>query len=504
MEEKVYIFDTTLRDGEQSSGVSLEVRQKVEIAKQLARLRVDVVEAGFPIASQGDFEAVRAVANEVEGPVIAALARVVEEDIKRAAEALSGAPHPRIHVFLATSEIHRTYKLGKAKEEILKLATEGVRMARMYVDEVEFSPEDASRTEPSFLYEVLEAAIQAGAGILNIPDTVGYSMPEEFGHLIKEIKRRVKGIDGVILSVHCHNDLGLAVANSLSALKNGARQIECTINGIGERAGNAALEEVVMAVKTRRDLFDLKVDIETTQLYKASRMVSHHTGMVVQPNKAIVGTNAFSHSSGIHQDGVLKERRTYEIMRPQDIGIRRSKIVLTKLSGRHALKTRLKELGYELGEEELAKAFLLFKALADKKKEVFDEDLEALVEEEVFEIPKTFSLEYLSVTTGTGTIPTATVRIRKKGKVYQESAWGNGPVGAAYNAIDKITKIKVRLLDYNLKSLSVDRDAVGEVLVRVRSGRREVSGRGISTDVIEASAKAYLDAINRLLRRRKG
>lgn len=501
MGERVYIFDTTLRDGEQSSGVSLDLHQKLEIAKQLARLRVDVIEAGFPIASQGDFEAVRAIAQEVEGPVITALARVLPEDIERAARALSPAPSKRIHVFLATSEIHRRYKLGKGKEEILRLIEEGVRMARGYVDEVEFSPEDASRTEPTFLYEVLEVAIEAGAKILNIPDTVGYSTPDEFGELIAGIKRMVRGIEGVILSVHCHNDLGLAVANSLAAIKNGARQVECTINGIGERAGNAALEEIVMALKTRRDLFPVELGVETTQLHKTSRMVSHHTGMVVQPNKAIVGANAFSHSSGIHQDGFLKERTTYEIIRPQDVGIKKSKIVLTRLSGRHALRARLKQIGYELAEEELEKVFVLFKGLAQKKKEVFDEDLEALMEE-IIGLPKTFSLDYLSVTTGSNTIPTATVRIRRKGRVYQEAAWGNGPVAAVYNAIDKITKVKAKLLDYNLKSLSVDRDAVGEVFVRIKSGRREVSGRGSSTDVIEASAKAYLDAINRLMRKR--
>jgi 2-isopropylmalate synthase len=498
----IYIFDTTLRDGEQSSGVSLEIREKLDIAKQLAKLGVDIIEAGFPIASPGDFAAVKLIAQEVEGPIIAGLARVLPEDIKRAAEAVKYAKRPRIHVFLATSKIHREHKFKKAKEEILRLAVEGIKCAKGYVGDVEFSPEDASRTEPEFLYEVLVAAIDAGATTLNIPDTVGYSVPFEYGPLIAGIKKNVPNIAKAVISVHCHNDLGMATANSLAAVKNGARQIECTINGIGERAGNTSLEEVVMSIATRRDLFELTTGIDTTQIYKTSRMVSYYTGIPVQPNKAIVGANAFSHSSGVHQDGFLKERTTYEIMQPQDIGLSASRIVLTKLSGRHALKARLEELGFDLSEQELEKAIAKFKELADKKKEIFDEDLEALVEDEVYTVPEKFHLEYFYLTTGNQIAPTATVKLRvgQEGALQEASVeCGNGPVDAICQAIDQITGIKCKLLEYSLKALTGEKEAAGEVTVRIGYNGKEISGRGMSTDIIEASAKAYINAFNRLV-----
>lgn len=501
--KKVYIFDTTLRDGEQSSGVSLDIREKLDIANQLAKLKVDVIEAGFPIASSGDFEAVKLIAQEVQGPTITGLARVLPEDIKRAAEAVKYAKKPRIHVFLATSKLHRDFKLKKAKEEILRLAIEGVSFAKGYIEDIEFSPEDASRTEPEFLYEVIEAVIEAGASTVNIPDTVGYSIPFEFGPLIAGIKKNVRNIDKTIISVHCHNDLGMATANSLAAIKNGAGQIECTINGIGERAGNTSLEEVVMSLSTRTDLFDTFTDIDTTQIYKTSRMVSYYTGIIVQPNKAIVGANAFSHSSGVHQDGFLKERTTYEIIQPQDIGLSESKIVLTKLSGRHALKSRLEELGFHLDEKELEKAFVKFKLLSDKKKDIFDEDLEAIVEDEVYTVPEDIKLEYIHVSTGNHTIPTATVKLKIGQDIFQDASCGNGPVDAAYLAIDKITKIKCELLDYSLKALTKEKEAIGEVIIRIKSNNQEVVGRGISTDVIEASASAYINALNRLVSKRK-
>jgi 2-isopropylmalate synthase len=495
--EKVYIFDTTLRDGEQSCGVSLSIKEKLDIARQLANLGVDIIEAGFPIASHGDFEAVQAIAEEIDGPVIAGLARVLPEDIERAASAIKPAKRRRLHIFLATSKIHMDYKLKKSKEEILKMAVEGVKLAKSFTDDVEFSPEDASRTEKSFLYEVLEATISAGATTVNIPDTVGYAMPAEFGTLIADIKRAVKNIGKAIISVHCHNDLGMAVANSLSAVMNGARQVECTMNGIGERAGNASLDEIVMAIKIRPDLFQLFTEVNTQHIYKTSKMVSGYTGMVVQPNKAVVGSNALAHSSGIHQDGFLKERTTYEIMRPEDIGLAESKIVLTKLSGRHALKKRLQDLGFSLTDEELSCAFKAFKELADKKKEIFDADIQALIEDEVHIPPERFKLDYLYVSCGTGTIPTATIRIKDGERLVQEVAWGNGPIDAIYLAIDKAIGISSKLKDYSVSALTGEKEAIGEVVVRIERGVKEITGRGISTDIIEASAKAYLSAINR-------
>ena len=500
---KVHIFDTTLRDGEQSGGVSLEIREKLEIARQLAKLGVDTIEAGFPIASPGDFEAVSAIAESIEGPVICGLARVLPSDINRAAEALTKARKKRIHVFLATSKLHMEQKLKKPKEDILKMAVDGVRLAKEWTDDVEFSPEDASRSEKSFLYEVLEEVIEAGATTVNIPDTVGYTTPSEFSLLISGILENVSNINKAVISVHCHNDLGMATANSLSAVKAGARQVECTINGIGERAGNASLEEIVMAIATRSDFFDLRTDLDTKHLVKTSWLVSHHTGMVVQANKAIVGANAFAHSSGIHQDGFLKERSTYEIMQPEDVGLSKSKIVLTKLSGSHAFKSRLKELGLELSEEETSSAFKKFKELADKKKEVFDEDIIFLIEDEVYHIPQTFTLEYVHAISGSQLVPTAAVKIKKDGKIIQETAFGNGPISAMYLAIDQATGLKCELLDYSVKSVTGKKDAMGEALVRVRHEDEVVSGKGVSTDTIEASAKAYMDAVNRLAYKKK-
>lgn len=500
MSEKVIIFDTTLRDGEQAPGASLNLREKLEVAHQLVALGVDVIEGGFPIASPDDFEAVQAMAKELKGPVIAGLARCLDKDIERAAKALESAERRRIHVFLATSPIHMQYKLKKAEDEILRMAVEGVAAARKYADDVEFSPEDASRTEPAFLAKVVAAVIDAGAQTVNIPDTVGYAFPEDFGRLIRYLREHVPNIGKAVISVHCHNDLGLAVANSLAAIRNGARQVECTVNGIGERAGNASLEEIVMTIKTRRDLFkDVETGIHTQQIVKTSRLVSNLTGIVVQPNKAIVGENAFAHESGIHQDGVLKEKTTYEIMKPEDIGLTQSSLVLGKHSGRHAFRERLKELGFSLGNEEIDKLFEKFKILADKKKTIYDEDLIALVEDELAQVPELFQLEYLHISSGNTTVPTATVRLRKDKELFEDAACGDGPVDAAYNTVDRITGIKGKLLDYNLRSITSGKDALGEVVVRVQIDSRIVTGKGTSTDILEASAKAYLNAINRVL-----
>lgn len=500
MKDKLIIFDTTLRDGEQSPGASLGVRAKLEIAHQLKRLGVDVIEAGFPIASPGDFEAVRLIAREIKGPIIAGLARAVTKDIDRAAGAVKYAKRPRIHVFLATSKIHMKYKLHKVEDEILRQAVFAVKYAKKYVQDIEFSPEDAARTEPEFLRDVVAEVIKAGAGTVNIPDTVGYAIPKEFGNLIKWLIENTPGIDDIVLSVHCHNDLGLAVSNSLSAILNGARQIECTINGIGERAGNASLEEIVMAIKTRKDIFGLRTNIDTTQITKTSRLVSRLTGIPVQPNKAIVGENAFAHEAGIHQDGILKKRITYEIMKPEDVGLKESKLVLGKHSGRHAFKERLKELGHKLSDKEIDKAFNRFKTVADKKKFIYDEDLEAIIEEEISTIPETFQLVYFNVTCGNRTVPTATVQLRKDKQMFEDASSGDGPIDAAYKTIDRVTGIKGKLIDYNIKAVTSGKDAIGEVNIKVRSPEdRIIVGRGSSTDIIEASIKAYLNAINRMV-----
>jgi 2-isopropylmalate synthase len=502
MAERILIFDTTLRDGEQSPGYSMNTKEKLEMAKQLARLGVDALEAGFPIASEDDFEAVKAVAQQLKGgPIIAGLCRARDIDIDRAWEALKHAERPRIHTFIATSEIHIKYKLKSTQEEVLQATVAAVQRAKRYTEDVEFSAEDAHRTDQDFLCRVVEAAIKAGATTINIPDTVGYGLPWEFGQRVADLMRRVPGIERVVVSAHCHNDLGLGVANSLEAIRAGARQIECTINGIGERAGNASLEEVVMALRTRKDLLKFETGVRTEELYRASKLLQSITGVSVQPNKAIVGANAFAHEAGIHQHGVLQTPITYEIMTPESVGVPRSKLVLGKHSGRHAFKKRLEELGVELGEEDLNKAFVRFKALCDRKKEVFDEDLLALVEEEVLTAAETYVLEHLQFTSGTNIVPTATVRLRVQEEIYQESGWGDGPVDAAYKAIDLITKIPGKLLEYQLRAVTGGKDAMGEVTVTVEMDGQRVVGRGNSTDVIEASVRAYLHAINKVVAR---
>ncbi len=499
MTRRITIFDTTLRDGEQCPGASLTPPEKLEIAKQLARLGVDVIEGGFPIASPGDAQAVKMIAQTIKGPTIAALARSLPADIDAAAAALAPAKKKRIHVFLATSPIHRKYKLHKAQAEILRQAVAAVKYAKRYSRDVEFSPEDASRTEPEFLHQVLEAVIRAGATTVNIPDTVGFAIPDEFGKLIKGITERVPNIERAVISVHCHNDLGLSVPNSLAAIKNGAGQVECTVNGIGERAGNASLEEIVMSLKIRKDFYRATTGIDTTQITKASRLVSSLTGIVVQPNKAIVGQNAFRHESGIHQDGMLKHRATYEIMRPQDVGLGESQLVLGKLSGRHAFAKRLASIGYRLSAQELSRAFARFKDLADKKKEVFDDDLIALIEDELPAGQEIYKLVYVHTSSGSDTVPTATIRLTKDGKTLQDAACGDGPVDACYKTIDRMAGVHPELIDYTIRSVTKGQDALGEVAVKLRARGVEVAGRGTSTDIIEASAKAYVSAINKLV-----
>ena len=500
MNKNIIIFDTTLRDGEQCPGASLNTKEKVEIAKRLESLNVDVIEAGFPIASPGDFEGVKAVAETVKNCTIAGLARAVKKDIDRVWEAVKYSDRPRIHTFIATSPIHMQYKLQLSPEEVLKQAIETVRHARNLCPEVEFSAEDATRSEKNFLYQICEEVIKAGATIINIPDTVGYAQPEEFGKLIKDIKENVPNIEKAIISVHCHNDLGLAVANSLEAIKNGAVQVECTINGIGERAGNASLEEIVMALKTREDIYDKFTKINTKQIYFTSKLVSRLTGFVIQPNKAIVGKNAFSHEAGIHQAGILKEPSTYEIMTPQSIGLESNELVLGKHSGRHAFKDRLEKMGYSLDKEQLNQAFKSFKKLADTKKEIFVEDLEAIVSEEITEqIPELFKLDYFHVNTGNTTLPTATVRLLYKEKHLEDAACGDGPVDASFKAIDRITGTKVELVDYNIRAITKGKDAQGEASVKIKDNGNVFSGRNVSTDTLEASLRAYLKAINKLM-----
>ena len=498
--DKIIIFDTTLRDGEQAAGGTLNIREKLDIAKQLEKLNVDVIEAGFPISSPGDFEAVRLIAKEIRTPVICALARAIPQDIDRAWEAVKEAEHPRIHVFISASDVHRIYQLKKSREEILQTSREMVIRAKEYTDDVEFSPMDASRAEPEYIYQIVEAVIDAGATTVNIPDTVGYAIPGEFGGLIEGICRNVPNINQAIISVHCHNDLGLAVANSLESLRRGARQVECTINGIGERAGNASLEEVVMAVKTREDLFNLSTGINTKQIYRASRLVSELTGFSVQPNKAIVGANAFSHESGIHQDGVIKMPITYEIMDPRTVGIPASSLVMGKLSGRHAFKERLAELGYSLDGEDLNRAFAAFKELADKKREVTDRDIESLAAEGLRASSEVYHLDRLQVTCGDRGIPTASVRlIAPDGQILADAALGAGPVDAVCKVIDKLVGVPNVLTEFSIKSVTEGIDAIGEVLIRIESEGVTYTGRGADTDIIVASAKAYTNALNRLL-----
>lgn len=484
----------------------MDAKEKLEVAQQLSRLGVDIIEAGFPISSPGDFEAVRRIAESLGNgkkgshiPQICALARAVKADIDACWNAVKAAKFPRIHTFIATSDIHIEHKLKMTRQQVLERSVEMVKHAHKYTENVEFSPEDAVRSDFDYLCEVVAAVIDAGAATVNIPDTVGYSIPFEFGELIKKLFEKVPNIRKAVISVHCHNDLGLAVSNSLAAVLNGARQVECTINGLGERAGNASMEEVVMALRTRKDLFHLNTGIQTKEIYRSSRLVSQITGMVVQPNKAIVGANAFAHSSGIHQDGVLKYRTTYEIMNPEDVGIEESTLLLTARSGRNGLNNRLKHLGFQIGAKELDELFDKFKTLADKKKYVFDDDLVALLSEGKSEVRETFVLEYLNTSSGTGTIPTATIRLKKGEKIFQEASCGDGPVDASYKAIDKITGLKPTLEDYSLRAISSGKDALGEVTVRLDEKGFKMLGRGTSTDIIEASAKAYLTAVNRIL-----
>ena len=500
---RVIIFDTTLRDGEQSPGCSMNLSEKLEMARALADLGVDVIEAGFPIASPGDFESVREIARQVRGPIIAGLARCNTADIDRAAEAIKDAERGRIHVFLATSAIHREFKLRMTPEEVTKRAVEGVKRARDYCEDIEFSPEDAARTELDYLAEVVERAVEAGATTLNIPDTVGYAVPSHYASVIRHLKKTVRGIDKCVLSVHCHDDLGLAVANSLAALLEGARQVECTINGIGERAGNTALEEVVMALRTRHDFYKLETGINTRLLHPVSRKLSHITGMAVQRNKAIVGQNAFAHEAGIHQDGMLKERSTYEIMKPEDVGIARTELVLGKHSGRHALKQRVADLGYHLTDEQLNRLFEEFKKLADKKKEIYDADIEALAENQLQTATgNQWTLAGFTSTAGTGSQTSAAVALRlPDGTVKRDAAVGNGPIDALFKAINRVTGITVKVVDYRVRSVTQDMDALGEAQVEIDHDGKLSRARAVSVDVVEASALAYLDVINRVASR---
>ncbi|MEF9426057.1 MAG: 2-isopropylmalate synthase [Candidatus Mariimomonas ferrooxydans] len=499
----IKIFDTTLRDGEQSPGASMNVEEKLRVAKQLAHLRVDIIEAGFAVSSPGDFEAIKTIGAEVDGPVICSLARAKEGDIKKAWEALRDVPKKRIHTFHSTSDIHLKYQFRISREEALKRSDEMVKLARSFVEDVEFSPMDATRSDISYLCEVIEVVIDAGASTVNIPDTVGYSIPSEFGAMIKTIYERVKNIKKAVISVHCHNDLGLAAANSLSAVLNGAGQIECTVNGIGERAGNCSMEEVVMALRTRRDVFNADTNIHTEEIMRSSRLVAKITGMSVQPNKAIVGDNAFAHESGIHQDGLLKERSTYEIIKPETIGLHKTRFVLGKHSGRHAFRMRLDELGYKLSDDELNSAFERFKKLADQKKDIYDEDIEALVSEEVARIPETYSLIDLSIVAGLNREPTATVKLKAGEELMEKTEHGDGPVDAAYRAIASITGTKSNLLKFEVKGITGGTDALGEVMVSLEEDGRSVRGSGADTDIIIASAKAYINALNKLAVRKK-
>jgi len=510
-EEKVIVFDTTLRDGEQAAGTRLGAREKLELAMQLARLGVDVIEAGFPISSPQDFEAVQLIAQEVTGPTICGLSRAVDADIDAAGKALKKAKRARIHTGLGISDIHiaskfKDEKYGKTlkekKEKTIDMGIKAVKRARQYTDDVEFYCEDSGRADKEYLYKIVEAVIDAGATTVNIPDTTGYSIPEQFGQLIACLFKNVPNVKKTVISVHCHDDLGMSVANTLAGVRNGARQIECTINGVGERAGNASLEEAVMAIKTRKDFFGFDTRINTKELYKTSRMVAEMLGILVPPNKAIVGANAFAHSSGIHVDGFLKNPLTYEIIRPEDVGSPKSAVVLTARTGRHGLKHRLNELGYEVSDAELEIVYQRFLDVADKKTEVFDEDIAALVSDEIRTVEHVFELQYLHVTCGTGTLPTASVRIKIKGKdaPVTAAACGDGPVDAAYEAIRIATGQAPKLDHYSIKAVTGGKEALGEATVKVidKNGIR-FTGRAVSTDIIEASAKAYVDAINRMV-----
>ncbi|MDF1615367.1 2-isopropylmalate synthase [Desulfurivibrio dismutans] len=499
MSDKIFIFDTTLRDGEQSPGASMNIHEKFRLAQQLSKLNVDVIEAGFPAASLGDFECVKNIADNVRGSQIAALARCNVKDIDTAWEALKRGEHPRIHTFLATSEIHMQHKLRMSREQVLELAVASVKHAARYTGNVEFSAEDASRSDLDFVCRVFEAVIEAGATTLNFPDTTGYALPGEYGAQIRYLMENIKNIDKAIISVHCHNDLGLAVANSLAAINNGARQVECTINGLGERAGNTAMEELVMILRTRGETAGLHTDITTEHIFPTSRLVSTITGMPVQPNKAIVGANAFLHESGIHQDGVLKERSTYEIMNPKDVGISTSNIILGKHSGRHALRDKIREMGYaDLGEEEINRVFERFKAVADLKKEMFEEDLEAIIMDEVLRVPEAFQLLHLGAMSGSRSLPTAAVKMLVHGEEKETASLGVGPIDAAFRAIAELAGTDSKLLYFSVSSITGGTDAQGEVMVRIEDHGKVVVGQGADPDIITAAAKAYLTGLNRL------
>ncbi|MCX6005012.1 MAG: 2-isopropylmalate synthase [Chloroflexi bacterium] len=502
--DKVLIFDTTLRDGEQAAGTSLNGQEKLDIARQLEKLGVDIIEAGFPITSQGDFDAVRLIAKEIRNSTICALSHANDEAIDRAWEAVKPAKKGMIHIFLSTSGVHLTHQLKKSQEDVLKMAKKSVAHAKKYTDNIEFSPMDATRTDTKFLYRIIEAVIDAGATTVNIPDTVGYSIPSEFGKLIEGIFKNVPNISKARISVHCHNDLGLAVANSLEAVRKGARQIECTVNGIGERAGNAAMEEIVMALKTRNDLYQVTTNIDSSQIFKTSRMVSDLTGFIVQQNKAVVGANAFRHQSGIHQDGIIKKANTYEIMNPREVGVPASALVLGKVSGRHAFKERLIEMGYSLDEEALNHAFKSFKELADKKRKITDRDIQSLIGEEIRTTSEVYHLDHVGVSCGNHSMPTATVRLVGPNKeLVADAALGTGPVDAVYKAINRIVRVRNVLTEFTVSSITEGIDALGEVLIRIESDGITYTGRGADTDIIVASAKAYMNALNRLLNARK-
>ena len=498
MTEKVVIFDTTLRDGEQSPGASMNTAEKVRLAVQLERLGVDIIEAGFPAASPGDFEAVRAIASRVKNSRIAALARASKEDIDKAWGSVKEAAHPVLHTFIATSDIHLEHKLRMTRDQVVKAAVEAVKYARSLTEKVEFSAEDGSRSDPDFLCKIFGATIEAGASTVNLPDTVGYAMPDEFGQLVAHIRKNTPGMDRVILSVHCHNDLGLATANTLAGLRNGARQVEVTINGIGERAGNTSLEEVVMGLYTRKEHLGLTTGINTREIHPASRLVSMITGIVVQPNKAIVGANAFAHEAGIHQDGVLKNRMTYEIMEPEIVGLSTNRLVLGKHSGRHAFRQKLAALGYELSESDLNRVFERFKELADKRKEILDEDIEVLVAEEILRVPDKYQLDYLNVVSGTVAVPTATVKLKMDGHDAQGAGFGVGPIDATFNTIAKMTGTRSRLVRFSINAISGGTDAQGEVMVRLQENGLVALGKGADPDIFIASAKAYINGLNRL------
>jgi 2-isopropylmalate synthase len=499
MTDRVLVFDTTLRDGEQSPGASMTISEKLMLADQLERLRVDVIEAGFPISSEGDFESVRSIAQKIHSITIAGLARASKGDIDRCWDAVKVAAKPRIHVFIATSDIHLKYKLKKTREQVLEDARQAVAYAKSLCPDVEFSAEDSTRSDLDYLSKVVEAVVEAGANVVNIPDTVGYTFPTEYAERIQYLRSHVPNIGKTTLSVHCHNDLGLAVANSLIAIQNGVRQVECTINGIGERAGNASLEEIVMALRTRKDLFGIQTGVNTEEIYPSSSMVTNLTGMIVQPNKAIVGRNAFAHEAGIHQDGVLKEKLTYEIMRPEDVGIKESKLVMGKHSGRHALRKRYEELGFKLSDAELEKAYVLIKQVADRKKEVFDEDLIVTVRDALRIAPTVYKVKNLQTLAGNHIIATATIVLEKEGNLMQDSATGFGPVDSVLRAVNRLTGIEGKLIEYTVHSVTRGADAVGEVFMKVDFGKASFIGKAASMDIMDASARAYVDALNKMI-----